>query len=316
MGGEKAVSENEKSLKIRNSTAEFLMFAADSASDSIEVMLADENVWLTQDMIATLYDKGRSTISEHLANVFSDVELVENSVCRKFRRTAPDGKEYNTKFYSLEAVSAVGFRTNSERAILFRNWASRILKDFSIRGYVIDQERLKNGSFLNEDYSVDASITQTFFKTVQNKLHFAIHGKTAAELIVERADAEQENMGLTTWKNAPTGKIVKSDVAIAKNYLSLDEIDGLNRIITMYLDYAENQAKRKIPMTMEDWASKLNAFLQFNEYEILNHAGKVTAEIAKAFAESEFEKYRVIQDCLFESDFDKFAKGLIKENKV
>ncbi len=310
------MSENEKSLKIRNSTAEFLMFAADSASDSIEVMLADENVWLTQDMIATLYDKGRSTISEHLANVFSDVELVENSVCRKFRRTAPDGKEYNTKFYSLEAVSAVGFRTNSERAILFRNWASRILKDFSIRGYVIDQERLKNGSFLNEDYSVDASITQTFFKTVQNKLHFAIHGKTAAELIVERADAEQENMGLTTWKNAPTGKIVKSDVAIAKNYLSLDEIDGLNRIITMYLDYAENQAKRKIPMTMEDWASKLNAFLQFNEYEILNHAGKVTAEIAKAFAESEFEKYRVIQDCLFESDFDKFAKGLIKENKV
>ena len=340
------MSENEKSLKIRNSTAEFLMFAADSASDSIEVMVADENVWLTQDMIATLYDKGRTTISEHLSNIFSDGELVEDSVCRKFRRTAPDGKEYNTKFYSLEAVIAVGFRTNSERAILFRNWASGILKDFSIRGYVIDQERLKNGSFLNEeyfdhlldeireiraserrfyqkitdiyatamDYSVDASITQTFFKTVQNKLHFAIHGKTAAELIVERADAEKENMGLTTWKNAPIGKIVKSDVAVAKNYLSLDEIEGLNRIITMYLDYAENQAKRKIPMTMDDWANKLNAFLQFNEYEILNNVGKVTAEIAKVFAESEFEKYRVIQDRLFESDFDKFAKGLIKEN--
>lgn len=338
------MSEKEKSLKIRNSTAEFLIFAADSASDSIEVMVADENVWLTQDMIATLYDKGRSTISEHLLNIFSEKELLEDSVCRKFRRTALDGKEYNTKFYSLEAVIAVGFRTNSERAILFRNWASGILKDFSIRGYVIDQERLKNGAFLNEDYfehlldeireiraserrfyqkmtdiystamdySVEAAITQIFFKTVQNKLHFAIHGKTAAELIVERANAEKENMGLTAWKNSPSGKIVKSDVSVAKNYLSLDEIEGLNRIITMYLDYAENQAKRKIPMTMEDWANKLNAFLQFNEYEILNNAGKVTAEIAKAFAESQFEKYRIIQDQLFESDFDKFAKELTK----
>ena len=294
--------ESEKSLKIRNSTAEFLMFAADSASDSIEVMVADENVWLTQDMIATLYDKGRSTITEHLKNIYSDGELDEESTRRNFRRVASNGKEYNMNYYSLEAVIAVGFRTNSERAIIFRNWASGILKDFSIRGYVLDKERLKNGAFLNEeyydhlldeireiraserrfyqkitdiyatamDYSREASITKTFFKTVQNKLHFAIHGKTASE------------------------------------------IDGLNSIITMYLDYAENQAKRKIPMTMEDWANKLNAFLQFNEYEILNNAGKVTAEIAKAFAESEFEKYRIIQDRLFESDFDKFAKGLIE----
>ena len=333
----------EKSLKIRNSTAEFLMFAADSASDSIEVMVADENVWLTQDMIATLYDKGRTTISEHLSNIFSDGELFEDSVCRKFRRTAPDGKEYNTKFYSLEAVIALGFRTNSERAILFRNWASGVLRDFSIRGYVLDKERLKNGSFLNEeyfdhlleeireiraserrfyqkitdiyatamDYSVEASTTKAFFKTVQNKLHFAIHGKTAAELIVERANSEKENMGLTSWKNAPELKIVKSDVSIAKNYLTFDELDGLNRIVSMYLDYAENQANRRIPMTMEDWSKRLNAFLQFNEYELLNDAGKVTAEIAKEFAESEFEKYRVIQDRLFESDFDKFAKGLL-----
>ena len=338
------MSEDKKSLKIRNSTAEFLMFTADSGSDSIEVMVADENVWLTQDMISTLYDKGRSTVTEHLINIFADGELEEISVCRKSRRTGTDGKEYNTKFYNLEAVIAVGFRTNSERAIVFRSWASSVLKEFSIRGYVLDKERLKNGTFLNEeffdhlleeireiraserkfyqkitdiyatamDYSVEAITTISFFKIVQNKLHFAIHGKTAAELIVDRAKAEKEHMGLTTWKNAPQGKIIKSDVSIAKNYLTLDEIDGLNRIVSMYLDYAENQAKRRIPMTMEDWANRLNAFLQFNEYELLNNAGKVTAEIAKSFAESEFEKYRIVQDRLFQSDFDKFAKGLLE----
>lgn len=338
------MSEDKKSLKIRNSTAEFLMFTADSGSDSIEVMVADENVWLTQDMISTLYDKGRSTVTEHLINIFADGELEENSVCRKSRRTGTDRKEYNTKFYNLEAVIAVGFRTNSERAIVFRSWASSVLKEFSIRGYVLDKERLKNGTYLNEeffdhlleeireiraserkfyqkitdiyatamDYSVEAITTISFFKTVQNKLHFAIHGKTAAELIVDRAKAEKEHMGLTTWKNAPQGKIINSDVSIAKNYLTLDEIDGLNRIVSMYLDYAENQAKRRIPMTMEDWANRLNAFLQFNEYELLNNAGKVTAEIAKSFAESEFEKYRIVQDRLFQSDFDKFAKGLLE----
>lgn len=339
------MDKNEKKLNIRNSTAEFLMFTTEAASDSIEVMVADQNVWLTQDMVATLYNKGRSTITEHLKNIFSDAELSENSVCRKFRRTGADGKEYNTKFYNLEAIIAVGFRTNSERAIAFRQWAGSVLKEFSIKGYVLDKERLKNGTFLNEeyfdslleeireiraserrfyqkitdiyatalDYSIDAITTKTFFKAVQNKLHFAIHGKTAAELIVDRANAEKEHMGLTTWKNAPNGKIIKSDTSVAKNYLTLDEMDGLNRIVSMYLDYAENQAKRRIPMTMEDWANKLNAFLQFNEYELLNNSGKVTTEIAKAFAESEFEKYRILQDSLFQSDFDKFAKGLLDD---
>jgi len=339
------VKSKEKPFKIRNSTAEFLMFAADSVTDSIEVMVADENVWLTQDMIATLYDKGRSTITEHLQNIYSDREINEESTRRNFRRVANNGKEYNMNYYSLEAVIAVGFRTNSERAILFRSWAGGVLRDFSIRGYVLDKERLKNGSFLNEeyfdhlleeireiraserkfyqkitdiyatamDYTLEASTTKLFFKMVQNKLHFAIHGKTAAEVIVERANAENEHMGLTSWKNAPEGKIIKSDVSIAKNYLSLDEMDGLNRIVSMYLDYAENQAKRRIPMAMEDWSKRLNAFLQFNEYELLNDAGRVTAEIAKEFAESEFEKYRIIQDRLFESDFDKFAKGLLDE---
>lgn len=339
------MNKNNEKLQIRNSTAEFLIFTSQTGENSIEVMVADENVWLTQEMIATLYEKGRSTITEHLKNIFLDGELEENSVCRKFRRTGADGKEYNTKFYNLEAVIAVGFRTNSERAIVFRQWATSVLKDFSIRGYVLDKERLKNGTFLNEDYfehlleeireiraserrfyqkitdiyatamdySADALTTKTFFKTVQNKLHFAIHGKTAAELIMDRANAEKENMGLTTWRNAPKGKILKSDVSVAKNYLTLEEMDSLNRIVTMYLDYAENQAKRKIPMTMEDWANKLNAFLQFNEYDILNNPGKVTAEIAKAFAESEFEKYRIVQDRLFESDFDKLLKG--EENK-
>jgi hypothetical protein len=291
-------------------------------------------------MIATLYEKGRTTITEHLKNIFDEGELDEDSVCRKFRRTASDGKEYNTKFYNLEAVIAVGFRANSDRAIQFRQWATTVLKDFSIRGYVLDKERLKNGTFLNEeyfdhlleeireiraserrfyqkitdiyatamDYSPTAVTTQKFFKTVQNKLHFAIHGKTAAELIVDRANAEKENMGLTTWKNSPRGKILKSDVSVAKNYLDLEEMESLNRVVTMYLDYAENQAKRRIPMTMEDWATRLNAFLQFNEYDLLNNSGKVTAEVAKALAESEFEKYRIAQDRLFESDFDRLLK--------
>lgn len=247
----------------------------------------------------------------------------------------------------MEAVIAVGFRANSDRAIQFRQWATTVIKDFSIRGYVLDKERLKNGTFLNEeyfdhlleeireiraserrfyqkitdiyatamDYSPTAATTQKFFKTVQNKLHFAIHGKTAAELIVDRANAEKDNMGLTTWKNSPRGKILKSDVSVEKNYLTLEEMDSLNRIVTMYLDYAENQAKRRIPMTMEDWATRLNAFLQFNEYDLLNNSGKVTAEVAKAFAESEFEKYRIVQDRLFESDFDRLLKETEKDRK-
>ncbi|MGL5649142.1 MAG: virulence RhuM family protein [Clostridium sp.] len=333
------INESNK-LQVRNSTAEFLIFTSQNKENSIEVLVADENVWLTQDMISSLYEKGRTTITGHLKNIFLDGELDENSTCRKFRRVASNGKEYNTKFYNLEAVIAVGFRTNSERAIVFRQWASSVLKDFSIKGYIIDKERMKNGSFLNDDYfddlieeireiraserrfyqkitdiyatamdySIDAGTTKEFFKTVQNKLHFAIHGKTAAELIMDRANAEEKNMGLTTWKSAPKGKIIKSDVSVAKNYLIKDEVESLNRIVTMYLDYAENQAKKRVPMTMEDWSKKLNAFLEFNEYEILNNSGKVTAKIAKAFAESEFEKYRVIQDREYESDFDKLLK--------
>lgn len=336
---------DEKKLQIRNSTAEFLIFTSQTDGNTIEVLVQDENVWLTQELIAKLYDKSRNTITEHLKNVFVSSELDENSVCRKFRRTGTDGKSYNTKFYSLEAIISVGFRVNSERAVAFRQWAISVLKDFSIRGYVLDKERLKNGTFLNDDYfdhlleeireiraserrfyqkitdiystamdySVDSSITKTFFKTVQNKLHFAIHGKTAAEVIVSRASSEKEHMGLTAWKNSPNGKIIKSDVSIAKNYLKKDELSSLERIVTMYLDYAENQAIRKIPMTMEDWSSKLNAFLQFNEYEILNDNGKITHEIAKAFAESEFEKYRIVQDKMFESDFDRLIKNEIKE---
>lgn len=337
----------DKELQIRNSTAEFLIFTSQKGENSIDVLVVDENVWLTQDMIATLYEKGRTTITEHLKNIFDEGELDKDSVCRKFRRTASDGKEYNTKFYNLEAVIAVGFRANSDRAIQFRQWATTVIKDFSIRGYVLDKERLKNGTFLNEeyfdhlleeireiraserrfyqkitdiyatamDYSPTAVTTQKFFKTVQNKLHFAIHGKTAAELIVDRANTEKENMGLTTWKNSPRGKILKSDVSVAKNYLDLEEMESLNRVVTMYLDYAENQAKRRIPMTMEDWATRLNAFLQFNEYDLLNNSGKVTAEVAKAFAESEFEKYRIVQDRLFESDFDRLLKETEKDSK-
>lgn len=336
----KNINDKNNKLQIRNSTAEFLIFTSQKGENSIDVLVADENVWLTQDMIATLYEKGRSTIAEHLKNLFDDGELEENSTCRKFRRVASNGKEYNTNFYNLEAVISLGFRANSDRAIQFRQWATTVIKDFSIRGYVLDKERLKNGAFLNEeyfdhlleeireiraserkfyqkitdiyatamDYSTTAITTQAFFKTVQNKLHFAIHGKTAVEVIVDRADAEKDYMELTSWKNSPKGKILKSDVSMAKNYLTLDEMDSLNRIVTMYLDYAENQAKRKIPMTMEDWANRLNAFLQFNEYDLLNNSGKVTAEVAKAFAESEFEKYRIVQDRLFESDFDRLLK--------
>jgi len=334
---------NVKKMQIRNSTAEFLIFSKQAGEDSIEVRIADETVWLTQKLIGVLFEKGRSTITEHLQNIFETGELVENAVCREFRHTAEDGKEYKTKFYNLDAIISVGYRVNSERATQFRQWATTVLRDFAIRGYVLDKERLKNGSFFSEeyfdnllaeireiraserkfhqkitdiyatamDYKADAETTKLFFATVQNKLHFAIHGNTAAELIMKRANSSRERMGLTTWKNAPDGKIVKTDVSIAKNYLSEKEIKSLDRFVTMYLDYAEDQAERNIPMTIADWAKKINAFLQFNEREILDHPGKVTQEIAKAFAESEFEKYRIMQDRLYESDFDKHIKKII-----
>ena len=337
----------EKKIQIRNSTAEFLIFTRQAGEAGIEVRVADETVWLTQKLISVLFDKGRSTITEHLTNIFETGELAERAVCRDFRHTADDGKDYTTRFYNLDAIIAVGFRVNSARAIQFRQWATGILRDFALRGYVLDKERLKNGVFLSQeyyenllaeireiraserrfyqkitdiyatamDYSPEAETTQTFFATVQNKLHFAIHGHTAAELIVHRADSKKERMGLTTWRNAPHGKILKPDVVVAKNYLTQKELKSLDRFVTMYLDYAESQAERAIPMTMQDWAGKLDAFLQFNERDLLDHPGKVTAEIAKAFAESEFEKYRIVQDRLFESDFDRAIKQLPKEGK-
>jgi hypothetical protein len=339
--------KKENKLQIRNSTAEFLIFTRQAGEDGIEVRVADETVWLTQKLISVLFGKGRSTITEHLKNIFETGELDEKSVCRDFRHTAEDGKEYTTRFYNLDAIIAVGFRVNSARAIQFRQWATGVLRDFAIRGYVLDTERLKNGTFFSKeyfenllaeireiraserkfyqkitdiystamDYSADSETTQAFFATVQNKLHFAIHGRTAAELIMERADSKKEKMGLTTWKNAPHGKILKPDVVVAKNFLTEREMRSLDRFVTMYLDYAESQAERKIPMTMEDWAKKLNAFLKFNERDILGSPGKVSQEVAKAFAESEFEKYRIVQDRLFESDFDRHIKKALEGGK-
>ena len=331
-----------KKIQIRNSTAEFLVFTTQAGEKGIEVRVEDETVWLTQKLIGVLFDVDVRTVSEHLQNIFNSGELTESAVIRKFRNTASDGKSYLTAFYNLDAIIAVGFRVNSARATQFRQWAIGILRDFAIRGYVLDKERLKNGAVFDQayfdnllaeireiraserrfyqkitdiyamamDYSAEAETTQAFFATVQNKLHFAIHGHTAAELIMGRADSTKEHMGLTTWRNAPKGKILKPDVAVAKNYLTEKELKSLDRFVTMYLDYAEDQAERGIPMTMADWAGKLDAFLQFNQRDLLEHPGKVTAEIAKAFAESEFENYRIVQDRLFESDFDRMIKQL------
>ena len=328
---------------IRSSTAEYLTFVAATGdnSDSVEMRYEDENIWLTQKMMAELYDITVSAVNQHIKTIFDDKELEENSVIKKYLITASDGKNYNTKHYNLQMIIAVGFKVNNERAVQFRKWANAIVKDYTIQGWAMDSERLKNGgTILTEkyfehllqqireirlserkfyqkitdiyatslDYDKSAKSTRRFFVNVQNRLHWAIHRHTAAELIVERANAEVENMGLTSWEKYPDGKIEKYDVSIAKNYLNLNEISSLERIVTMYLDYAEYQATRNIPMTMEDWSIRLNRFLEFNEHEILNHNGKVTAEIAKSFAESEFEKYRIKQDRLFESDFDKFLK--------
>ncbi len=338
--------KKNKQILIRNSTTEFLVFTSQSGENSIEVRIEDETVWLTQKLIAELFDVNVRTISEHFQNIFKTNELDKNSVIRKFRNTASDGKQYTTQFYNLDAIISVGYRVNSLRATQFRQWATNILRDFTIRGYVLDKERLKNGAYLDEDYydhliedireiraserkfyqkitdiystaldyNSNSIITKNFFATVQNKLHFAIHGNTAAELIMKRADCQKKHMGLNTWRKAPKGKMAKSDVSIAKNYLNLKEISTLDRFVTMYLDYAETQAEKRIPMTMEDWTKKLNAFLQFNEKDILNNPGKVSHEIAKTFAESEFEKFRIIQDNLFESDFDKTVKRLEKKN--
>ncbi len=340
----------EKTANIRNSTAEFLIFTGQAGESGIEVRIAEETVWLTQKLMAVLFEVSVPTINEHLSNLFKQNEIQQIATVRNFRIVQNEGSREvsrNIEFYNLEAIIAVGFRVNSTRAIQFRQWATSILQDFAIRGYVLDKERLKNGSFFNKayfdnlleeireiraserrfyqkltdiyatamDYNPKAEITQTFFAEVQNKLHFAIHGHTAAELILKRADSKKDSMGLTTWKNAPHGKILKPDVTIAKNYLNEEELRSLDRFITMYLDYAEDRAKRNIPMTMKDWAEKLNAFLQFNERDILDHPRKVSQEVAKAFAESEFEKYRITQDRLFESDFDRHVKRVLENKK-
>lgn len=330
-----------KKLQIRNSTVDFLVFTKDAGEDGIEVRIQNRDVWLTQKAIAQLFNVDRSVVTKHLKNIFESGELIEGTVCAKFAQTADDGKTYQYKFYSLSAIIAVGYRINSARATQFRQWATKVLDTFAKQGYVLDKERLANGQIFDEDYfehliseiqeiraserrfyqkitdiyatavdySLDSHITQDFFATVQNKMHYAVHGNTAAEVIMERADHNKEHMGLTTWRNAPKGKIVKADVSVAKNYLSADEMQELNEIVTMYLDYATRQARRHIPMTMEDWAFKLDAFLQFNDAEILQDKGKVTAAIAKAFAESEFEQYRIIQDQLYQSDFDRLVEN-------
>lgn len=341
------MKDTNKKITIHNSTAEFLIFSSQAGEDGIEVRVEEENVWLTQKLIARLFDVEINTVNYHLKEIFKSEELKEDSVIRKFRITANDGKNYETNHYNLQAIIAVGFKVNSGRAVEFRRWAGNILKDFALRGYVLDDIRLKNGAYLSKqyfrdlileirdirasernfyqqitdlyataiDYDLNSPTTGDFFATVQNKLHFATHGHTAAELIVKRANHKKDNMGLTTWKKAPDDKILKSDVVIAKNYLNEKEIKFLNRIVTMYLDYAESQAEKGIPMTMADWADKLNAFLKFNEAEILKNAGKITAEVAKSFAESEFEKYRPIQDRLFESDFDRVVKKFLEDKK-
>ncbi|MFA6173154.1 MAG: virulence RhuM family protein [Kiritimatiellales bacterium] len=334
------MSEQNKHKLIRSSTADFLTFVAAGGKGGVEAVYADENVWLTQKMMGQLYDVDVRTISYHLKKVFSDSELDENSVIQYFRITAADGKSYNTQHYNLAAIIAVGYKVNSERAVQFRKWATTIIQEFTVKGFAMDDERLKNdGSILGKkyfeeqlqrireirlserkfyqkitdiyatsvDYDVTAQATKRFFATVQNKLHWAIHGQTAAELIVSRADAGKENMGLMSWKDAPKGKFQKFDVSVAKNYLTEPEMAQLQRLVSAYLDVAEDMAIRRIPMTMQDWETRLNRFIEATDREILQDAGKVTAEIAKAHAESEFEKYRIVQDRLFESDFDRMV---------
>ena len=327
---------------IRNSTAEFLIFTGLSGGDGIEVRYEDESIWLTQKLMATLFDVTVPTINEHLKNIFSNKELRRDSVVRKSRTTASDGKSYNTNFYNLDAIISVGYRVNSTRATQFRQWATQVLREFAIKGYVLDRKRMENGAFLGEDYferlleevreirlserrfyqkitdiystsmdyNKDAPTTREFFAKVQNKLHYAICGQTAAELIVDRADSGKEHMGLRTWENSPDGKILKPDVSVAKNYLTREELDSLGRVVNAYLELAEDRAKRRIPMTMEDWAKRLNAFLEMDDRRILQDGGKVSAQLAREFAEREFEKYRIVQDRLFESDFDREVKRL------
>lgn len=327
-----------KKFEIRNSTAEFLTFVAEGKEQGIQVLYKDETVWATQKAMAVLFDCSTDNIGLHLKNIFKSGELNESSVAEKNSATAADGKNYQTKFYNLDAIISVGYRVNSIRATQFRQWCTYVIRQFSLRGYIIDKKRMENGSFIGEDYfehllaeireirlserrfyqkltdiyatAIDynkaAPTTRLFYKKVQNKMHHAVHGHTAAELIVERANAEKEHMGLTTWEKAPDGKIVKPDVSVAKNYLKQVELEDMGRLVNSVLDLAERMASRHIPMTMEDWAKRIDIILEAGGDAVLQDAGKVSAEFAKNYAESEFEKYRVIQDRLFHSDFDKF----------
>ena len=337
--------ENEKKdfVLVRSSAAEYLTFVASTGEDkdSIEMRYEDENIWLTQKMMATLYDVSVAAINQHLKKIFEDGELQEEAVIKKYLITATDGKKYNTNHYNLQAIIAVGFKVNNQRAVRFRVWANQIVEQYTIKGWAMDEERLKNGGtvltkkYFEEqlerireirisernfyqkltdiyatslDYDRNALTTKEFFAKVQNKMHYAVHRHTAAELIYERADAEKPHMGLHTWKDAPNGKIKKSDVSVAKNYLTEDEMKAMELIVSAYLDLAENRARRHIPMTMEDWAKRLDIYLQADDLEVLKDAGKISAQLAKMHAETEFEKYRVVQDRLYQSDFDRYLE--------
>lgn len=327
-----------KKKEIHNSTAEFLTFVAEGKEQGVQVLYKDETVWATQKAMATLFDCSTDNISLHLKNIFKSGELQEDSVTEKNSATASDGKTYQTKFYNLDAIISVGYRVNSIRATQFRQWCTYVIRQFSLRGYIIDKKRMENGSFIGEDYfehllseireirmserrfyqkltdiyatsidyNKDAPTTRLFYKKMQNKMHFAVHGHTAVELIIDRADADKEHMGLTTWEKAPNGKIVKADVSIAKIYLKESELDDMGKLVNTILDFAQRMADRHIPMTMEDWAKRIDIVLEAGGDAVLKDAGEVTAEYAKEYAETEFEKYRIIQDRLFRSDFDKF----------
>ena len=341
--------ENNKkdSALVRSSAAEYLTFVASTGEDkdSIEMRYEDENIWLTQKMMATLYDVSVAAINQHLKKIFEDGELQEEAVIKKYLITATDGKKYNTNHYNLQAIIAVGFKVNNQRAVRFRVWANQIVEQYTIKGWAMDEERLKNGGtvltkkYFEEqlerireirisernfyqkltdiyatslDYDRNALTTKEFFAKVQNKMHYAVHRHTAAELIYERADAEKPHMGLHTWKDAPNGKIKKSDVSVAKNYLTEDEMKSMELIVSAYLDLAENRARRHIPMTMEDWAKRLDIYLQADDLEVLKDAGKISAQLAKMHAETEFEKYRVVQDRLYQSDFDRYLEESVE----
>jgi hypothetical protein len=341
------MGKGKNTPSIRSSAAEYLTFVASKGQGGIEAVYADEDVWLSQKMMGVLYDVETNTINYHLKKIFSDNELSEASVIRNFRITASDDKNYDTQHYNLSAIIAVGYKVNSERAVQFRKWATGIIKEYTIKAYVMDDDRLKNdGSILTKnyfeeqlqrvreirlserkfyqkitdiyataiDYDVTSTATKRFFATVQNKLHWAIHGQTAAEVVYTRADADKTHMGLMSWQDAPDGKIQKFDISVAKNYLTDPELAQLQRLVSAYLDIAEDRALRQIPMTMSDWEERLNRFIAATDREVLQDAGKVSAEIAKAHAESEFEKYRIVQDRLYESDFDKTLKALTEKD--